>query len=632
MSASVVFLRSEGGIGSAVGCALGATTEGQLPEGRRVARGEIRDYLPNRYAADRPVGLPSDDTQLAFWTLEQMIADSGFDPEKVAARFCRDPIFGIGSAVRQFVANYRQGSPWHQCGPKSGGNGALMRIAPMTIPHLRTGTPELWVDTALSAVITHMIQPTGRALLETVKQLAAQSPRLVDRLWNVCATVPAMQSLPKARLILVHLPGISRVVSQAVYSQAVRGWTWKQLKPELSTDVNPHPDVALLAWLEEAPSPEERHQAMDWLARSPAMLSAWPQETWRSLEERLGSDLDGQSKLLMAMANVMTSRVEQGDLAARYLLRAWSAGAQLEPVHLRPIARHLADLDADWCRTQTGSRTDAHELLVALRDANGGGDILLEWLPCFPVTALLALPEAVLVQLLKAAVSRATPAGVALLRMIGPRIAQPDSQALRDTAVKLATEHPQIATELLKSSLSFGSDWPVVARTLFPVLLQDRSSRQAVAETLDELSAQQPLLQGKDMVVLCLDNWTALQADKAIWPQLRQRRIEGSTLVYVVTKWLSHKDKPHRIDMMVTILRDVQKRTSPYWLTPLSLEFQALCAAGRFSEAEGILARHPDIEIKRQSAASHLASARNQATERKGVCEAEFARLWELLI
>ncbi len=30
-----------------------------------------------------------------------------------------------------------------------------MRIAPMSIPHLKTGSTDLWVDTALSAMITH---------------------------------------------------------------------------------------------------------------------------------------------------------------------------------------------------------------------------------------------------------------------------------------------------------------------------------------------------------------------------------------------------------------------------------------------------------------------------------------------
>jgi len=141
-------------LGLAVGDALGITTEGMLPERRRELFGEIRDYLPNRYV-NQPIGFPSDDTQLAFWTLEQMIEDGRFIPENVARRFCRGRIFGIGSTVRRFIANCKAGMPWYQCGPESAGNGALMRIAPMVIPHLADGTDALWVDTALSAMITH---------------------------------------------------------------------------------------------------------------------------------------------------------------------------------------------------------------------------------------------------------------------------------------------------------------------------------------------------------------------------------------------------------------------------------------------------------------------------------------------
>ena len=63
---------------------------------------EIRDYIPNRHV-DRPIGFPSDDTQLAFWTLEQMLKDGGVRPEKVADCFCRRRIFGIGSTVREFL-------------------------------------------------------------------------------------------------------------------------------------------------------------------------------------------------------------------------------------------------------------------------------------------------------------------------------------------------------------------------------------------------------------------------------------------------------------------------------------------------------------------------------------------------
>jgi ADP-ribosylglycohydrolase len=142
-------------LGLAIGDALGNTTEGKVPRERKPMFGEIRDYLPNPHANHKPIGLPSDDTQLAFWTLEQMITDKEFNPEKVASRFCKDKIFGIGSTVETFIHKYNSGVPWYKCGPKSAGNGALMRIAPIVIPHLRSGTTDLWVDTALSAMITH---------------------------------------------------------------------------------------------------------------------------------------------------------------------------------------------------------------------------------------------------------------------------------------------------------------------------------------------------------------------------------------------------------------------------------------------------------------------------------------------
>jgi ADP-ribosylglycohydrolase len=142
-------------LGLAIGDSLGNTSAGRLPSERRHQYGEIRDYLSNRYADVKAVGLPSDDTQMAFWTLEQMIVDKGFDPDQVASRFCRDRIFGIGRTVREFILNHNSGKPWYECGPKSAGNGALMQIAPMVIPHLKPSTPDLWVDTALCAMITH---------------------------------------------------------------------------------------------------------------------------------------------------------------------------------------------------------------------------------------------------------------------------------------------------------------------------------------------------------------------------------------------------------------------------------------------------------------------------------------------
>lgn len=157
-------------LGLVIGEALGMTTERWLPAKRRAVHGEIRDYLPNRYG-DAPVGLTSDDMQLAFSTLEQMLAHDGFYPAQMADHYCHHHIFGRGFTVRQFIRNHQSGLPWYQCGPKSARNGALVRIAPMVIPHLKSATTDLWVDTALSAMLTHNEAGSTAACLALVNML-----------------------------------------------------------------------------------------------------------------------------------------------------------------------------------------------------------------------------------------------------------------------------------------------------------------------------------------------------------------------------------------------------------------------------------------------------------------------------
>ncbi len=172
-------------LGIAIGDSLGKSTEGALPSRRRMRHGEIRDYLPSRYRNDAR-GYPTDDTQLAFWTLEQLIADKGFVPGNVAGKFTKSGrIYGIGSTVRRFLTNYNHGMPWHRSGPESAGNGALMRIAPILIPHLRRGGRNLWVDTALCAMMTHNDFASTSACLAFVAMLwdLLDMPSPPDRRW-----------------------------------------------------------------------------------------------------------------------------------------------------------------------------------------------------------------------------------------------------------------------------------------------------------------------------------------------------------------------------------------------------------------------------------------------------------------
>jgi ADP-ribosylglycohydrolase len=142
-------------LGLAIGDALGNTTEGQSPGERRETRGEIRDYLPNRYAGQRAVGLPADDSQLAFWTLEHLLEHGRIIPGRLAEVFARRRIFGIGQTVRAFRGAFDAGGAWYEAAQRSAGNGALMRIAPVVVPYLGRPSRDLWADAVLAGAVTH---------------------------------------------------------------------------------------------------------------------------------------------------------------------------------------------------------------------------------------------------------------------------------------------------------------------------------------------------------------------------------------------------------------------------------------------------------------------------------------------
>jgi len=157
-------------LGLAIGDALGNTTEGRVPAERRGTYGEIRDYLP--HWRSKAIATPSDDTQLAFWTLDQLLIDDGLVPARLARRFSSERIFGIGEAVSQAMQALRlHKGPWYLCGARSARNGALMRIAPMLVPSVRSPSADLWVDTALSAIVTHNDAASTSACLAFVAML-----------------------------------------------------------------------------------------------------------------------------------------------------------------------------------------------------------------------------------------------------------------------------------------------------------------------------------------------------------------------------------------------------------------------------------------------------------------------------
>jgi len=272
-------------------------------------------------------------------------------------------------------------------------------------------------------------------------------------------------------------------------------------------------------------------------------------------------------------------------------------------------------------------------LLEALLKTRQEGDLPPAWLNYFPVDIARQLPDKLLCGFLETCVSSQSANSADLLTVVTERLAQPGSDALLASLKQSSYRSPTVTVAILGACRTANRVLlPKAIQELFPPLLKERHLEDEVARILDWLIVYPKLLDGNSLAALCLDNWTTLRANARFWPLLRQSHIEGSTLVGLANQWLSTPDRLHRIDMLVVILHDVRQRSRSSWLTPASLEFQALCAAGRYPEATRILIENPSLSIKEQSARSYMQSVQPLVPQRDGIYEAEFRQLWHLVI
>lgn len=173
-------------LGLAIGDSLGNTSESKNPAERKERHGEIRDYLSNRKAGRRPVGLPSDDTQLAFWSLEHLLESGSLDPARLAKTFAGRRIFGSGATVRAFLRALPGARHWLEASQESAGNGALMRIAPVLLPHLGAGGSGIWRDVVLAGSVTHndfASNASCAALVAVLLDALAATPPVPEGFW-----------------------------------------------------------------------------------------------------------------------------------------------------------------------------------------------------------------------------------------------------------------------------------------------------------------------------------------------------------------------------------------------------------------------------------------------------------------
>lgn len=151
-------------IGLAVGDGLGHSTEWRYDsESRRREFGTIVDHVGTSRS---PAGQVSDDTQLSMWTVERLLAGGRLDVPDLVACFVarRHELVGAGRNTTKALARHEErlttGEPeFHRCAGdpvmEGRGNGALMRYAPLLLPHLRSPSAQLWSDVTLASLITH---------------------------------------------------------------------------------------------------------------------------------------------------------------------------------------------------------------------------------------------------------------------------------------------------------------------------------------------------------------------------------------------------------------------------------------------------------------------------------------------
>jgi ADP-ribosyl-[dinitrogen reductase] hydrolase len=142
-------------LGLAIGDALGNTSESMGIDLRRRRYGWIDHYLPNHCAEGRRVGLPSDDSQLAFRAVMQLVEHGKLVPQDLGCLIASGGIFGMGAATAAFVQRFNAGMPWERSGSPRASNGALMRIAPVLLPFVLEPSEALWHDTLRAAHLTH---------------------------------------------------------------------------------------------------------------------------------------------------------------------------------------------------------------------------------------------------------------------------------------------------------------------------------------------------------------------------------------------------------------------------------------------------------------------------------------------
>ncbi len=505
----------------------------------------------------------------------------------------------------------------------------------LTAPDYATRRPmllDLGAQLAVKRQVWHEAAMFWEQLLENSMPQKHSNKELLLRLLDLYQRKDRLNDITRATAIaerLLYLPALSLTEAQVVYKVLLHKWEWSDVEAILASQHAMHNEVALLAWLEQG-KPGAHHKVIEWLAQSPETIRLWPAVIVREIAQRLQPELGHSVPALLTLSETLLTSKEDAPLVCEFLLQVWSNDGELTDRHYKYLAANLLQLDITATRECLKARPNAANLLQALWQARGKSDFPLKWFTYFPESAIQQLSDEVFMAVWAAFMASKRSVSEALLDALITRLGTTPNAGV-SLLTQVTNGNPNLGLQFIQSVLRIDIvTKSAMLKALFPSLLHADADQSQVHRYLDAMSTNQELYQDEALIAACLDVWSALQADHALWQALLAYRVESDTLVNAAKKWLAYTDKPHRLDMLVIILQDVCDRSTSTWMTPVSLKFQALCAAGRFVEAEAILKTNPDLRVQRESAANFLHRARTQTPIRQAMYTAELQRLWRL--
>ncbi len=145
----------------------------------------------------------------------------GLDPRRLGGLFAarEEAIFGGGETTRQALQQFRSHGDWTRSGRSRASNGALMRIAPVLLPHLARPSALLWTDTLAAAHLTHDDELSNSSCIALVDLLwrligAARAP---DQAWWLAHWIEvnaAVGSSARYAARNAHPPGFDGTINE----------------------------------------------------------------------------------------------------------------------------------------------------------------------------------------------------------------------------------------------------------------------------------------------------------------------------------------------------------------------------------------------------------------------------------